>query len=609
VGPELDGSDERGLGLAAELRAALAAGDGLVLHYQPRADLDTGEVLGVEALARWRRPEGGLLLPDDFISVAEEHGLMPEFTIAVLDTALGQQREWRTIGLEVAMAVNVSAADVLDRRFPDQVARVLERVGATEGALAIEITENARLIDSEPALDVLARLEELGIGICLDDFGTGHSSLARLKRLPVKQLKIDKSFVLDMLDDRGDDAIVRFTVDLGRELGLHVVAEGVETLRQWDRLADLGAHSAQGFYLARPATADALTGWLRERGRRTPPPRRRRAGARTGSVLEALMEATAAVLAADSLEDTFGRIASHLRILVPHDDLVVYEVIESGRKLRPVFARGKWADEVMADEPFPIEEGITGAVVRDRRTSNVPRTDQHPLAQRVAGTELEPEALVAVPLLVEDRAVGALNVYRLGEDVAFSPAEAEVIERFAAMAALAFNSARQRETLRTQARTDGLTGLLNHRACHERLADEVRRAIEARRRLSVVVLDLDRFKAINDTYGHAEGDRTLRAVAEGLRASVRADDAVARLGGEEFALILPGAGPVQAMEAAERAREAVASVEVAGEPMTASAGVATCPDDSRTPGHLLELADAALYRAKHAGRDRACMPA
>src|SRR5215211_7386975 len=582
---------------------ALEAGDGLVVHYQPRADLGTGEILGVEALARLREPEHGLLLPHSFIPLAERAGLMPELTMGVLAHALRQQEAWQHAGLTVAMSVNVSADDVLDRRFPDRLALLLERHEDADGGLILEITERSELVESELALDVLARVEELGVGICLDDFGTGHSSLSQLKRLPIQQLKIDRSFVLDMLHDRLDDAIVRFTVDLGRELGLDVVAEGVETPRQWDRLADLGCHSAQGFYLSRPVPAAALTGWLRERAEREPTPRRRRAGARSGSVLEALMEATAAVLAADSLGETFGRIASHLRILVPHDDLVVYELREA-RSLAPVFARGKWADEVMADQPFSIEEGITGAAVRELRTLNVARTDRHPLAQKVAGTEMEPEALVSVPLLVEDLAVGALNVYRLGEDVGFSVAEAEVVERFATMAALAFDSARQRETLREQARTDGLTGLLNHRACHERLGAEIERAAAHARPLSVVVLDLDHFKLVNDAYGHAEGDKVLVAAAGKLRAAVREDDLVARLGGEEFALILPGVDGRLAADAAEWARAAIAEVGVGGAPLSCSAGVASYPDDAADAGRLLALADGAMYWAKRSGRDQ-----
>ncbi len=229
---------------------ALEAGQGLVVHYQPRADLETGEVLGVEAIARVRTSAEGLLFPHAFIPIAEREGRMPQLTMCVLAAALRQQEAWQRAGLSVAMAVNVSATDVLDPRFPDRVSLLLERHPDIEGDLAFEITERSELLDSERALDVLARIDELGIGICLDDFGTGHSSLSRLERLPFQQLKIDRSFVLDMLHDRLDDAIVRFTVDLGRDLRLHVVAEGVETPRQWVRLADLGCHSAQGFYLS-----------------------------------------------------------------------------------------------------------------------------------------------------------------------------------------------------------------------------------------------------------------------------------------------------------------------------------------------------------------------
>ena len=191
---------------------------------------------------------------------------------------------------------------------------------------------------------------------------------------------------------------------------------------------------------------------------------------------------------------------------------------------------------------------------------------------------MEPESLVSVPLLVEDRVVAVLNVYRIGVDKTFSDAEVAQVERFATMAALAFDSARQRDTLREQARTDGLTGLLNHRACHERLGEEIVRAAALERPLSVVVLDLDHFKTVNDAYGHAEGDKVLVAAAAKLRSAVREDDLVARLGGEEFALILPGVdGDAAPREAAERARAAIAEVGVGGAPLSCSAGVADLP--------------------------------
>jgi len=321
------------------------------------------------------------------------------------------------------------------------------------------------------------------------------------------------------------------------------------------------------------------------------------------SALEALVDAAAGILAADSLSDTLGRIAHHLSELLDYDELSVYEVDRAGSMLVPVFALGAYADEVMADS-FPVTEGVTGWVVSNRRTRNVLRADQDPLVAVVEGTEMEPESLVSVPLLVEDRVVAAVNVYRLGTDRSFSEAEVAQVERFATMAALAFDSARQRDTLREQARTDGLTGLLNHRACHERLQEEIDHGAELERPLGIVVLDLDHFKTVNDAYGHAEGDKVLVAAAQRLRSAVREDDLVARLGGEEFALILPGVDGTRAAEAAERARAAIAEIRVGGSALCCSAGVASYPDDARDAGRLLELADGALYWAKRSGRDQ-----
>ena len=330
------------------------------------------------------------------------------------------------------------------------------------------------------------------------------------------------------------------------------------------------------------------------------PTRSRRADA---SALEALVDAAAGILAADSLGDTLGRIAHHLSELLDYDELSVYEVDRGAGMLVPVFALGAYAEEVMADT-FPATEGVTGWVVSNRRTRNVARADLDPIVAVVEGTAMEPESLVSVPLLVEDRVVAVLNVYRIGLDKTFSDAEVAQVERFATMAALAFDSARQRDTLREQARTDGLTGLLNHRACHERLGEEVVRAAALERPLSVVVLDIDHFKTVNDAYGHAEGDKVLVAAAGKLRSAVREDDLVARLGGEEFALILPGVDGTQAAQAAERARAAIAEVGVGGSPLSCSAGVATYPDDASDAGRLLELADGALYWAKRSGRDQ-----
>jgi diguanylate cyclase (GGDEF)-like protein len=321
--------------------------------------------------------------------------------------------------------------------------------------------------------------------------------------------------------------------------------------------------------------------------------------------LEALVDAAAGILAADSLEGTLGRIAHHLRSLLHYDDLTVYEIDEEHETLRPVFAVGDWVDEVLSDA-IPLGTGITGWAVEHRRTRNVPNSQREPLCNVVAGTPELPEAFVCVPLLAEERVVGTLNVYRTGEDVAFSDAEVQLVERFATVAALGYDSARQRETLREQVKRDGLTGLLNHRACQERLRDALAAALPEGQPVGIVVIDLDHFKRINDAHGHAAGDRVLAAVAERLRSVVRASDAVGRLGGEEFVLILPGVDAEGAEDCAERARAALGELTVGGRPLEASAGVAAAPLDGTDPTVLLENGDAALYLAKHSGRGRTC---
>jgi len=321
------------------------------------------------------------------------------------------------------------------------------------------------------------------------------------------------------------------------------------------------------------------------------------------SALEALVDAAAGILAADSLQGTLGRIAHHLAALVPFDDLSLYEIEEGGTALKPVFAFGDWVEEIMA-ETIPLLSGVTGWVVRNRRTRNVHNTKFEPLCTVVTGTDDVAEAFVAVPLIAHERVVGSLNVYRTGADVPFTDDEVMLVERFATMAALAYDSARQRDRLREEVRTDALTGLLNHRGCQERLRAAVAEADGAP--VSVVVLDLDHFKRINDTHGHAEGDRALAAAAARLRSVVRDSDAVGRLGGEEFVLVLPGADVDVARAAAERARAAVAEVQIGGLALASSAGVACHPGDAADAAGLLGCADAALYAAKDTGRGRTC---
>ncbi len=250
--------------LVADLRDAVTR-DELVVHYQPKADLGTGEIHGVEALVRWQHPTRGLLQPGEFLPIADETALMGPLTLRVLKRSLRQLAAWRNAGIDLHVAVNVAAHNLLDLRFPEAVTEALRRFDVPPDRLQLEITEDIVMNDSEGVLDVLARLGELGVRSSLDDFGTGQSSFSRLKRLPVEEIKIDKSFVIGMSRDRTDRAIVRSTIELARSLELRVVAEGVENADTWRELVGLGCHQAQGYFLSRPAPAGKLTGWLHER--------------------------------------------------------------------------------------------------------------------------------------------------------------------------------------------------------------------------------------------------------------------------------------------------------------------------------------------------------
>ncbi|QIQ02527.1 putative bifunctional diguanylate cyclase/phosphodiesterase [Streptomyces liangshanensis] len=254
------------LGLLGDLRRALDAGE-VELHYQPKVRFD-GQVAGLEALVRWVHPERGRVPPDEFIAIAESSGLMPHLTEYVLDTALAQVARWRAQGLMTPVAVNVSPRDVHTPGFAGSVAARLARHGVPPGSLQLEITEHVLLEDPQRAADTLAGLTGHGVKMSLDDFGTGYSSLVHLRRLPVSELKIDRSFVARLAVDNEDAEIVRCTVDLAHSLGLVVVAEGVEDDETWERLRDLGCDAVQGWLVAAAMPPHETTAWLRARGER-----------------------------------------------------------------------------------------------------------------------------------------------------------------------------------------------------------------------------------------------------------------------------------------------------------------------------------------------------
>jgi diguanylate cyclase (GGDEF)-like protein len=271
------------LALGEELRRGVAAGE-LEVHYQPQADLHTGRITGVEALVRWQHPERGLLAPDVFIPLAEELGLMAGVTRHVLRDATAQASRWRAHHGDLSVSVNLSMANLLDPNLTMTVQDALGASGLPAAALVLEVTEDVVMVDPERMLTTLGSLADLGVEIALDDFGTGHSSLAYLKRLPLREVKIDRSFVMRMGEDVNDAAIVRLTADLGRALGLRVVAEGVEHREAWDELDRVGCHVAQGYLLSKPVPAVALTPLLAAPAYQTSPERQSHVSSPEGSI-------------------------------------------------------------------------------------------------------------------------------------------------------------------------------------------------------------------------------------------------------------------------------------------------------------------------------------
>jgi EAL domain-containing protein (putative c-di-GMP-specific phosphodiesterase class I) len=259
------------LALVGELRTAIERGE-LAVHYQPKADVGTGQLLGMEALIRWHHPRHGDVPPEEIIAIAEQTGLIRPLTLWVLNQALRQCRQWRRDGRPFDVAVNLSIRNILDAELPADVLRLLTDLGLPASALTFEITETAIMSDPVRTVAVLGRLRSMGVRLAIDDFGTGYSSFSHLRRLPVDEIKIDKSFVQHLATDESDLVIVRSIVDLGHNLGLRVVAEGVEDDAAWQHLAALGCDVVQGYILTRPLAPAQLETWLAVHGDAYPAP-------------------------------------------------------------------------------------------------------------------------------------------------------------------------------------------------------------------------------------------------------------------------------------------------------------------------------------------------
>ncbi len=258
---EIDRRTPERLSLLTALRRALDHGD-LEVHFQPKVDLITSTVIGAEALVRWQHPSRGWIAPPDFIQVAEDSGLIKQLTDQVLTAAIETARSWHRAGHDLCVAVNLSPHDLLDVQLPQRIKRMLDLHNMPADHLTLEITESALLADTPRTMSTIDSLDRLGVKLSLDDFGTGYSSLGYLRRLPVSELKVDQSFVKNMLLDAQDAVIVKSTIDLGHNLGLQVVAEGIENMPVLNRALELGCDIAQGYGISRPLTPELFRAWL-----------------------------------------------------------------------------------------------------------------------------------------------------------------------------------------------------------------------------------------------------------------------------------------------------------------------------------------------------------
>lgn len=261
--PSLPARDPRKIYSHDELQEAITNGH-LVNHYQPQVEIVTGRIAGVETLVRWQHPQDGLVYPDQFITTAEDHGLIDDLTRTVLTNSLQQARQWIDAGLALHVAVNVSMDNLVTLNFADYVADEVNRVGIPLTSLVLEVTESRLMKDPLAPLDILTRLRLKHIGLSIDDFGTGHSSLAQLRDIPFNELKVDRGFVHGASHNASLRAIVEASLDMAQHLNMQTVAEGVEDWADWNYLRTTRCDLAQGYFIARPMPAEELPGWIAE---------------------------------------------------------------------------------------------------------------------------------------------------------------------------------------------------------------------------------------------------------------------------------------------------------------------------------------------------------
>ena len=640
-----------------DLRRALAENQ-LFLVYQPQVSAETNQVLGFEALVRWRHPAHGTVMPDSFIPMAETSGLIDQLTDRVLELGLDwlsrsfpnqkPRAEGRvTDGSEITLSVNMSASTLGDRDFVQEALGACELHGVDPTCLILELTETSAMRDPAASLDQLTRLRMKGFQLSIDDFGTGFSSILQLARLPFSELKIDKSFVMTVMHSIESRAVVRSVAGLGHSLGLRVVAEGVEDGATLEFLKGIGCDVAQGFFIARPMPGEAVAGWLA--GRQEPA-----AGAARARPWDVPPEAIESFQWDESFITGLADVDHQHQRLVELINRLGQGLL-GGNGLTPVEVNAMFAElveytnfhfreeETLMDEraldprhiEFHREEHarFITEVLRMRESKSATDTSSlqpvfgflvHWLAYHILGVDqsmarqvaaIEKGSAAAAAFEAEvDRIEGAREplvkalhgllrlLSRRNHELRESnlTLESRVSERTEAL------SSANRQ-LAMVAMTDTLTGIPNRRHAIAMLGRAWEEARVHGQPLACLMIDADHLKAVNDQYGHDAGDEVIKGVAVRLQDAARSDDIVCRLGGDEFLVVAPDTPLDGALRLAEKIRREVTELRIATGAAewqgSVSIGVAVRDSSMATPEALIKAADEAIYDAKRAGRN------
>ena len=609
--------------LRSELTELLAVGP-IATALQPIVRLHDRSIVGYEALTRFS-PRALFSTPDELFAAASTLHMEKAVDLACLRAALG---EMPALG-PVDLFVNVLIGTLLnERQGLAALDDAVRHAGLDPASIVLEFSERDPVPNLSRLQRIAAQLRSAGYRIAVDDAGAGHASMQVIAELRPEFMKVDRALIHGIDSHRARRGLLVSLLSFSGHIGARLVAEGVETQRELDALLSLGVQYGQGWMLGRPVLTQPLEGladntlidpnWFtrhRVWPLRTPPapavslpeaPGEALETTETPDLARALSDAALALQNEHDPMGILGVMAAQMQRVVPVTEMTIYIANYDTQRFVPVLATGPDRDAFLA-ESFSLDSGITGWAFARGTPENVTDTWTHPRARQVPGTSVVQESLLLAPLIAGERKLGIINCYRLGVG-RFSDDELKAASLFAHIAAAAWHNAQLYAELREAAVTDPLTGLYNNRWLRDAGERDLASVARDHTSLALLLLDIDHFKTVNDSSGHAAGDLVLQRVATRLRGSVRTEDAVVRYGGEEFVVLLRRCGAAEAVTIAEALRTAVRQVALPAdcplEQLTVSIGIAAYPEDGTDLDQLLGAADRAMYTSKHTGRDR-----